>query len=311
MTLFVLLAVVSASASTLIPVTFLPNPSMELPQVGGLPVVDAEYLHASLRAHVVHLGTVGYSVVADDEERTVSADMALRIPTLHNASMVRIDSMRQRTDSRINGVQVSTIGMGPGSDLLRVSGHVDFIRQSTIGGFLRLGGTEQDFIRSDCLPDSIMRMQTFLTEGFSTSRAPPRVETRFSVSIGDNAITTDSVFILDSAGFVLTLPHMWVASIYEALPRSLQQNRFRRTVFSDCANHLQRLPNITLTFSAGSLRLFPEDYTRSTGQDDTCELLIASTYMPQMIWFNPLMIPGINARVAENEITLCDSAINL
>ena len=78
---------------------------------------------------------------------------------------------------------------------------------------------------------------------------------------------------------------------------------------------MQRLPIITLTFTVGGLRLLPEDYTRPAGQDDRCELLIDSapggSAAGEIISFNPLLIPGINARSTDNEIILCDSAIDL
>jgi hypothetical protein len=77
---------------------------------------------------------------------------------------------------------------------------------------------------------------------------------------------------------------------------------------------IQRLPSIILTFSSGGLHLLPEDYTRPTGQDNTCELLIRGINLleaDQTIRFNPLLIPGINARSTVNEIILCDSAIDL
>ncbi len=77
---------------------------------------------------------------------------------------------------------------------------------------------------------------------------------------------------------------------------------------------IPRLPSITLTFSAGGLHLLPEDYTRPTGQDDSCQLLIRGLHIweaDQTIRFNPLLIPGINARSTDNEIILCDYAIDL
>ena len=312
MTLVLLSAVVSASASTLIPVTFLPNPPIEFPQVGGLPVIDAEYLRVSLHPHVVHLGSVGHSMVPEDGGRTFSGDIALRISTSNYGVTVTIYPTRHGIDS-YRDFGYSTIGIGPGSDLLRVGGQrIDLVRQSTDGGFLRLGGSEDYFISNDCLSDSVMRMATAIVPSRSFFGGEvTHVETRVSVSIADNVITADTVTILDSEGYVLTMPNAWIANIYEELPRPLRRERFR-TVFSDCANHLQRLPHITLQFSAGGLRLSPADYTRSTGQDDTCELLILNSFRSdQTIRFNPLMIPGINARSTENEIILCDSAINL
>jgi hypothetical protein len=140
---------------------------------------------------------------------------------------------------------------------------------------------------------------------------PTGAETRVSVAIADNVITTDYVAILHH-GRLLTMPHAWVENFFAELQPGNGQS-FYHSVFSNCSLTMQRLPSITLTFPAGRLHLIPEDYTRPTGQDDTCELLIDTIPAwahDQRVGFNPLLIPGINARSTENEIILCDSAID-
>jgi len=319
MTILLLLVVVSTSSSTLIPVTFVPY-SMpgfsESPRTGGLPIIDAEHFYGPMRPYVVHLGTEGTSAIPEQAMIHGSSISQLRIPNA-NGSMIEISDLRHqqmhifrtqrnRGIDRSSDGRHSTVGIGTGSDLLRFGGPIDFVRQNTTRGFLRLGGSEDNFITNDCLPDSVMRMATVIGRTIS---GHPQVETRVSVSIGENVRTADSVSIMDSEGFLLAMPHSWVEDIHEALLWS--QVRFRySTVFRDCANQIQSLPNITLTFSAGGLLLVPEDYTRPTGQHDTCELLVKGTN-DDSLRFNPLMISGINARSTENEIILCDSAINL
>jgi len=288
----------------------------ESPRIGGLPRIDAQHFYGPMRPYAVHLGTAGTSSIPQQEMLVGPLISQLRIPTL-NGSMVEISDLRHQqmfsySAPRHRGIdwfrnrRHSTVGIGTGSDLLRFGGPIDFVRQNTTRGFLRLGGSEDHFITNDCLPDSVMRMTTVIGH---TITGGPQVETRVSVSIGENVRTADSVSIMDSEGFLLAMPHSWVEDIHEALLWSHERFLFS-TVFRDCANKIQTLPNITLTFSDGGLRLVPEDYTRPTGQDDTCELLITST-VGQSIRVNPLMIPGINARSTENAIILCDSAINL
>lgn len=257
MTFSLLLAVLSTSSSTLIPVTFLPSPPIEFPQVGGLPVIHAEYLRVSLHPHVVHLGSVGHSMVAEDGGRAVTGDMALRISTSDNGVTVPIYPSRQGIVS-YSDLGYSTIGIGPGSDLLRVGGRLDLVRQSTDGGFLRLGASEDYFISNDCLSDSVMRMATAIVSSWSPFGEVTHVETRVSVSIADNVITTDYNTISDSGKSLLTMPDTWIANIFAELSPCLERFQYR-TVLTDCDNNIQRLPVITLTFSAGGLRLLPED----------------------------------------------------
>jgi len=144
----------------------------------------------------------------------------------------------------------------------------------------------------------------------SVSTLARRVQTQISISIGENIVATDSQSFIESTGFILTMPELLLADIYALLPPSVERCGSRR-VFSNCSHVIRILPNITLTFSAGDLHLLPEDYTRPTGQDDTCELLIGDATSRATIRFDPLMIPGINFRLADTRIILCDSAINL
>ena len=312
MTPLLLLAGVATSSTTIIPVTFAPS---SMPGIVGSPKIDAEFGYGSMRPHVVYLGTDGETVITVEEVTAGLFNSHLRIPTINNGSIIEIVDAQHQFPITVDGPP-STIGIGPGSDLLRVGGRIDFVRQSTVGGLLRLGGSEEIFLNNDCLPNSFMRMATVI--GYSTPRridaaVTARVETRVSVSIGDNVITTNAVTILDSKEILLTMPHTWVADIYSSLSPYLDRFRYR-TVLRGCANNIQRLPVITLTFTAGGLHLFPEDYTRPTDQDDICELMITSAPVwqaDQMIRFNPLLIPGINARSTDNEIILCDSALNL
>jgi len=320
MTQFLLLAVVSTLSSAIIPVTFPPwvMPRVgELSRIGGLPVIDAGYRFGQLHPHVVFLGIDGETVIPEDQIIDVPLNLDVRIPTINNGPMIEIPDARHQWPIPLVGPR-SSIGIGPGSDLMRVGRSIDFVRQSTSGGFLRLGGSEDNFVANDCLPDSIMRMATVM--GLSPPRRTDsavrsRAETRVAVSIGDNVITTDSVTILDDwRGFLLALPHTWIANIYAELEAYIDRFQYR-TFLTDCANNIHRLPAITLTFTAGGLRLLPEDYTRPTDdQDDFCELLIGAIAVgdtDQSVRFNPLMIPGVNARITQNEIILCDSAIDV
>ncbi len=88
---------------------------------------------------MVHLGTQGETMFTR-EEVTIrgSVHLELRIPTINNGSMIEMVDRQQHwasTAPRFGG----TIAIGPGIDFLRVRGQMDFIRQSTAGGFLRLG----------------------------------------------------------------------------------------------------------------------------------------------------------------------------
>jgi len=319
MNLLSLLAVVSTSSSTIIPITFTPNPPMELPQV-GVPMIKAEfralYGFISMRPHVIHFGAAGESLPADDEGIYGTFDYPqLRISTADDTLIAIARPRHHNIDWNI-GRRRSAIGIGPGSDLLRAGGALDFVRQSSSEAFLRLGGSEHNFIANDCLSDSVMRMATVI--GYSRRDLQDiypvaHVETRFSFSIAGNVVSTDSVAILDSKGYVLTIPNTWYRIIYTEL-EPYRVPFESGAVFTDCNQALQRLPIITLTFSTHSLRLLPEDYTAPRYPEilrDTCELLIRAipdSEVDPTIKFNPLMIPGMNARSTENEIILCNSA---
>jgi hypothetical protein len=307
MKLSLLLVFVSTSSSTLIPVTY---------DLSGSPRIDVEFgPDHQMRPHVVHLGRRGVAITMRGLEANTDAtnNITVSIPTINGEPIIGVRHRHLRVLHYLCGpwTTLSNIGIGPGSDLLSV-GEIDFVRQSNDGGFVRVGGTEQGFISNDCLPDSVMRMETF-TDPFYNFR----VTTRISVSIGDNVIATDFLSYVGSEGALLRVPRSWVADIYAALPPSAEFGV--RPSFNDCAQTMERLPIITLTFTVGGLRLLPEDYTRRIGQDDRCELLILREpiplrsygWAPPMISFNPLLIPGINARATDNEIILCDSAIEL
>ena len=275
----------------------------------GRPTIDAEVDRAPLLPHVVHLGLHGYTTVpgmlGNDPSEVPSVEV--RIPTINGQPVTGVFNVNLQVMA--HPMPRSVIGIGSGSDLLlRVGGQIDFVRQSTEGGILRFEGTEQEFINNDCLPDSIMRIQTVILWPDAIGGIPRGVETRIGISIGDTVFAIDSVTALDSQPFVVTMPYSWIAGIVAMLPDRIDRYP---TVFTDCARTMQRLPIITLTFTAGGLRLLPEDYTRPTGQDDTCAFLIGGIdedFFDQTIRFNPLLIPGINARSTDSEIILCDSA---
>jgi len=313
----------STPSSTLIPVRFSPYSMPGLsdsPRMGGLPIIDAEHWYGPIRSYVLHLGTAGTSAIPEQEMFHGPLISQLRIPNA-NGSMIEISDLRNQqmfsySPLRNRGIDSfsdrrrSTIGIGPGSDLLRFGGQIDFVRQTNAGGFLRLGASEDWFITNDCFPGTVMRISTVMGRTIS---GHPQVGTRVSVSIEDNIITTDSIAILDSSAFFLTMPHTWMVNIFAELSPFFDR-LLSNTVFPGCNQTIQRLPIITLTFLGGELKLEPEDYTRPIGQNDTCELLIGRIpdwVSDQTIRFNPLMIPGINARSTDNEIILCDSVINL
>jgi len=270
--------------------------------------VEFGLLRTQVRPHVVHLGGHGVTMIAGAQGtgRLRPVNIGFHIPTINGE---RIRNVHHRWVQLCG--ESSTIGIGPGSVLLEAGISIDFVRQSIDRGFLRLGGSEQEFIANGCLPDSITRMETFVSENVFN----PRVVTRVAVSLGENQIATNFVSYFHSDEFLLTMPQVWLAGMFALLPPQSGERLESRTVFIDCAETMQRLPIITLTFTAGGLRLLPEDYTRRTGQEeDTCELLIGQ--LPEWeaegtIRFNPLLIPGINARSTENEIILCDSSVDL
>jgi hypothetical protein len=304
MNFILLLAIVATSSSTVILVRF---------DQSGSPRIDAGVGRGLVVPHVIHLGAQGETMfTAEEVAIRGTGHLELRIPTINNGSIIEMVYRQHHwvtTAPRLAGI----IAIGPGSDLLRVGGQIDFVRQSSVEGFLRLGGSEDNFITNDCLPDSVMRMATAIGSSSSPHGQVTHVETRVSVSIADNVITTEYVIISDWGKSLLTMSDTWVANIFAELLPSLERFEYR-TVLTDSANNIQRSPVITLTFSAGGLRLLPEDYTRPTDQDYLCELLITSAPFwdaDQTIRFNPLLIKGINARSTENEIILCDSSVDL
>lgn len=290
MNLSLLLAIVATSSSTFVQVTF---------DRSGIPRIVAELGQSMEHAHVVHFGGHGATIVAD-EQGTSSlrpVNLGFDIPTINGEPIRNVHHRRVSVPG-----ESSTFGIGPGSDLLRVWTSINFVRQSVDRGFLRLGGSVQEFITNDCLPDSIMRMQPVIGDDSTT---------RISVSIGENMVANSSVSFHYSEHSLLIMPDTWLANI----DAEIRPYFVPGTVLSNCSHTIPRLPIITISFSAGVVRLVPEDYTRPTGQgEDTCEVLIGQLPLWEAEWtirLNPLLIPGINARSTENEIILCDSSVDL
>ena len=196
-----------------------------------------------------------------------------------------------------------TFSIGRQSSFLQhQSGSVDYVRNGTSGGFIRINSTTQRFVSDACAAESLMEVETPVSPGSHSLSSAVRFE-------GEDG-TVNLELVIESTCFIVGLPpgkYRYIERISNATPILGQPSRI-----PNCDEALTVLPIINIRFifsreSEGVLKLFPEDYTRrSTTDFEACELLINENYGSRAP-FNPLLISGINVRFQRDRVMLCDT----
>lgn len=187
----------------------------------------------------------------------------------------------------------SWLALGFQSDLVRQYSSVDYIRDQSSGAAqLVLGSLEDNFINDNCLDGSLIRA---------------RDRYRNTVShLGDRFVffgkPKTSVLNVNLADF-LTL----FGTIRDQISFILNEND--QFTIENCSENLGALPDISFAFQSGNFVITPADYTKMTGHDDVCDLLVVidPEVSSEGIHINPLLVPGINIRITSNEIIICDA----
>jgi hypothetical protein len=296
-----LLAAPSACTRYIIPLT-------------GSPSRTRSTIEAFSRSHFLTFSTHGRSVFINGEPAGEVVSMVVhtttnpfRYRTNHHTAVVA------RNGSSVMGV----LSIGPTGDLVRATGSIDVVMDR---GLIRLGYDEAEFIQDFCFSESVLSLPTrtvrFDQQPYAaTTRALLRMSTMtgqietlvfFTGGTGGGWSTTTSV---------MTLPSAFMRNILEIIPMGIRLPGEELNIFfMNCESTRQLLPNILVTFlqgdqATGMLNIFPEDYTEFT-EDDICVLKLRETFgltSETDMRINLIGMEGINFRVTERQIIICDS----
>ena len=208
------------------------------------------------------------------------------------------------------------IGIGPQSSLTNQANSTAIIRP-TPGqrGGLILGISLERFVGDYCesgtgihIPVAIIQPVNTFDIAHITAHAQIQLD-------GSPASPTMTVY-MSAVEAVMGVPDHLMEPLARivGLPERIDGERI---FISDCETARSNLPHIAINFrsdvdiSVGEIVLSPSDYTReSTDEDDVCELLIRRTPRydsPNSLWINLLMVPYLNIRSTNDQISICDS----
>ena len=177
---------------------------------------------------------------------------------------------------------------------------------------MMLNRTRTEF-ENQCVANSVLRIPVFVD--------PWGLRSTLTVGFGLN----DATIILDPTTVSLShLTHIMTVPapiVYGILAKLLERGAVTRVtsekkwIFANCAPEtVGDLPSVHLSFfgytnEIGHVELHPTDYIRLDIPSGECDLQLraASVYGPSMVQLNPLRIPGVNLRITESVIELCDS----
>lgn len=185
--------------------------------------------------------------------------------------------------------------IGQGSHLMTwANNSIDFIQFSNATGLIRLNGTRESLLSDFCIDGSSMSFEYRFPGQIVVDSETERLE-----------VSVD--FRVSSKPYILSLPER----IYTLLLEIVNVERFVGPLssFDSCNATLALLPTIDIESNNGLIRLFPTDYTRRIG-NDTCELLVGGMgWAERVIAFNPLLIPGLTARLEPSQVLFCDTSL--
>ena len=213
------------------------------------------------------------------------------------------DAIVFRIDNSAPGSNL--LGIGPGSDIVRDAGPVDFIRQThfngSISGFLQVGSIDDAvaFSEANCFANSSLVIPTR-----PERRGYFDYVTGFDMRLGLlDSIHSRPIFTsLGGGPALLLLPPNMLEEI-SGFFHADQQAHFG---FNDCDETLTQLPDIVLSFNTGQVILQPEDYTRKF-PGNVCQLLIEWRRGIEIAEFNPILLPNMNFRSNEDELIICEA----
>ena len=298
------------------------SPSMSVPIIfdnNRIPTISIRYPFSQSSRHTIHLGKWGRTYVdrADGPDRltyipTIAIDDEFNMPRLcfpHRSHS--LSHILERGDF---------LGAGPGSDLLRAGESVSILRhRNSSRGFLVLSFDEMDenqFLSEHCYTNASVRFpfqvgSESIIDGLVSLDSPVHVDTtnvRVEIMSGQNDTVTwyqPLEYYMSAHPYVMTLPFpIFINAFSPSIPNIVSDN-FR---FENCSHIRVQLPSISLTVESGSIRLFPEDYTRMES-GDSCEILIRPQNGTFIYGLNLLMIENLNIHVNSRQVLVCDALL--
>jgi hypothetical protein len=193
-----------------------------------------------------------------------------------------------------------SLSLGPRSGLTNAYGSTTVIKfhNDKEHGFLSLGVRDLSEFESLCIPDSLIAISSFATR--ATFRSPWVITHYFSF-----------IFYLYEEE-CMTVPAPFAERVVELLELS---GAFQTStkVFENCnSRSLANLPDIELELGepvSGSIVLSATDYVAINSSTNTCHLRFSVGPAFQQIGINFYAIPGLNVRITQDQIQLCDSAL--
>jgi len=278
-------------------------------QPSGAPTVNVTFpLSHHVAGHRIHLGAYGQSHV-DGREVNVSNLLVRGMNALDEFDFNI--NVQHHWVPTVDG-SPNLLAVGPGSDLQRIYGSVDIIRDSASAennlGLIYLGLSAETFKLGMCEPDSLITIST--QTGAAVSSYIPTVTTRLRLEIEGRIRMFSVEAIIGHAESLLIFADAIYSRVFQGLP--VQNSTDSSVVWlNNCTESRTRLPTIFLRVPSGEIRIVPEDYTRMA-EGNVCEILIGRapqhTLSAFTIKMNLLMLEGVNIRTTANEIHICDSA---
>ena len=201
------------------------------------------------------------------------------------------------------------LGIGRGGDLLTAAGSASVVGFHNTTGLLILDSSEEEFLNRFCFEGAHLRVPFLRRRIFGLES----VSLYGSFRIGGHERAQLALISIELSDIpsLLSLPDRRASILFSAIGSYTIVND--RPRFGDCQRVITHLPQIDIVFSRthdamselGTIPLLPEDYVRNIG-GDSCELLIA--HGPSaMMYFNPLLLSGVNLRISEDQLIICDA----
>ena len=192
------------------------------------------------------------------------------------------------------------LGIGRNSPLVREYGSVDYIKDIVGNANLVINSTMDWFLTEACANDSLVTIPVF-----SNPAGTELVNIR--VGLGSFAVE-ELEFILSPSPYLLSLPAIALDDVFEILEAENDMTDNPDLSFRNCAETLNRLPNLNLILADQMIVLTPSDYTRDAG-NDTCDLLVRAAPSSGRHVINPFLFPDMNVKFTNSDVFICDSIV--
>jgi len=266
--------------------------------------------------HLIQLTPDSYSDTPTHRYRAASySQVHLSLLTESN-TWLEYESYNHHLSNFGNGR--SSIGIGPGSSLVTQFGSTSLVRwwaNQTSGdraAALVTGTNESEFISHFCIACSPISIPVQYVRNYGYTLAS--VGAQVSILAGHSSAPLRAIISANKQ--LMRLPVSLLQQIHAYMEGNLSVDLITRTFyFTNCSAIRATLPAISVSFTneansvLGIIVVHPDEYTRPANDalnNDRCELLITSSGGADM-FINLLMIPDINIRSGNRQITICDS----